>query len=414
MNRKMGRAFLASSHAVIFAVCLLGVLHIEVARGQDAKNVERWKQHAINDQSPFEACGVADFNGDGRVDVFCGDSWYEAPNWKKHKVRDVPASANPHYYEDFCDSPLDVNADGRPDIVTCNYFGGRVGWVEDPGGDATQPWIEHEIDKPGNMETGELVDINGDGRLDFLPNTNNSVVWYELTQQKPEVIWTKHELGKEGVGHGVGVGDMNRDGRLDVITPNGWYEQPAESSEAWTFRAEFQLGAAGILIHGRDVNGDGLTDVIWGMGHDFGLYWLKQTLGSDGKRSWTKETIDGTFSQVHTLMFTDLDGNGEPVLVTGKRVYAHEVEPGDTQAPVVLIFRFDRAMQNWTKEVVFHGHPALRAPPDAESRWALKDFPPLTAGTGLQLSSADLDRDGDLDLICPGKSGLYWFENTQK
>ena len=24
------------------------------------------------------------------------------------------------------------------------------------------------------------------------------------------------------------------------------------------------------------------------------------------------------------------------------------------------------------------------------------------------------DRDGDLDLVCPGKSGLYYFENLTK
>lgn len=25
-----------------------------------------------------------------------------------------------------------------------------------------------------------------------------------------------------------------------------------------------------------------------------------------------------------------------------------------------------------------------------------------------------MDGDGDLDLVCPGKSGLYWFENPLK
>ena len=249
----------------------------------------KWKMHTINDQSPYEASGAADFNGDGKMDIFCGDSWYAAPNWTKHKVRDVPASGpNPHYYEDFADCPLDVNGDGRPDIVTCNYFGKRVGWVENPGGDATAPWTEHEIDTPGNMETGELVELNGDGKLDFLPNTGNVVVWYELTQQKPAVVWTKHDLGSEGAGHGVGVGDINRDGRLDIITPKGWHEQPADTaSNAWPFHAEFQLGAAGIFIHGRDVDGDQLTDIVYGMGHGFGLNWLKQTSASDGKREWT-------------------------------------------------------------------------------------------------------------------------------
>lgn len=402
-----------------FSLCAVGIAAFIVGGlcppglGQEKASETSWKMHAINDQSPYEACGAADFNSDGKIDIFCGDSWYEAPSWTKHKVRDVPASGpNPHYHEDFCDAPLDVNGDGRPDIVTGNYFGKRVGWVENPGGDATQPWIEQEIDEPGNMEAGELVDINGDDQLDFLPNVGNVVVWYELTQQKPRVIWTKHELGNEGTGHGVGIGDINRDGRQDIITPQGWYEQPADAkSDKWPFHAEFQLGAAGILIHGRDVDGDELTDVIWGMGHEFGLFWLKQAKSKDGVRTWTKELIDDTFSQVHTLLFAKLDPTSEPELITGKRVYAHEVEPGDVAPPVVLSFRFDRSTGSWSKKTIYHGIGADNAPKAANDRWALKDFPRGTAGTGLQMAAIDIDGDGDVDLVCPGKSGLYMFEN---
>jgi hypothetical protein len=381
----------------------------------------RWVKHTINDQSPFEAAGVADFDGDGKLDVFCGDSWYAAPNWTRHKVRDVPASPpNPHYYEDFADSPLDCNGDGRPDIVTCNYFGRYVGWVENPGGDATKRWTEHEIDRPGSSETGELVDINGDGRLDFLPNVvAGSAVWYELTQQKPEVIWTKHDLGPEGAGHGVGVGDINGDGRLDVITPKGWYEQPkstaaGDAGHKWPFHAEFQLGAAGIFVLGRDFDGDKLTDVVWGMGHNFGLHWLKQFTGADGQRAWTKQDIDTTFSQVHTLFFTDLDGDGDAELVTGKRIYAHEVEPGATDSPCVYAFKFDRSAGKWHKQVIYEGEPARNAPKEAKDRWALKDFARGSVGTGLQMAARDLDGDGDIDLVCPGKSGLYWLENRRR
>lgn len=388
------------------------ILAATVSLAEDKHSDLKWHKHTINDQSPYEACGVADFNGDGKLDIFSGDSWYEAPTWTKHKVRDVPASApNPHYHEDFSDSPLDVNGDGRPDIVTCNYFGKRVGWVENPGGDATQPWKEHEIDLPGNMETGDLIDLNGDGKLDFLPNTGNVVVWYELTQQKPEVIWKKHDLGSEGAGHGVGAGDVNADGRVDIITPKGWYEQPSDGSDKWPFHPEFQLGAAGIFIHGRDVDGDKLTDIVWGMGHGFGLSWLKQSTARDGKREWTKLTIDDTFSQAHTLAFANLDGKGEPELITGKRVYAHEVEPGDTDGSVVFYYSFDRKLGTWNRHTIFHGDPALNAPKDAKDRWALKDFPKGTAGVGLQIAVIDMDKDGDLDLVCPGKSGLYLFEN---
>lgn len=392
----------------------LGVVSLpgSQALGQSATAVT-WKLQTINDQSPYEACGAADFNGDGRMDIFCGDSWYEAPTWTKHKVREVPASGpNPHYYEDFSDSPLDVNGDGRPDIVTCNYFGKRVGWVENPGGDARGAWQEREIDLPGNMETGELVDLTGDGQPEFLPNPGNVVVWYELTSRKP-VMWKRHDCGSEGAGHGVGAGDINSDGRRDILTPKGWYEQPAEAGAPWVFHAEFQLGAAGVMILGYDVNGDGLTDVIWGNGHGFGLQWLKQTKSAAGEREWTKLTIDDTFSQVHTLLLADLDGQGEPELVTGKRVYAHEVEPGATDGSVVLSFQYDRKTDKWIRSTIFQGDPALNAPNDAKDRWALKDFPAGTAGTGLQMAAVDMDADGDVDLVCPGKSGLYLFENQR-
>jgi hypothetical protein len=398
---------------------LLGLCSIVSAASGSFLPAERlddsWRKHAINDQSPYEAAGAADFNRDGKIDIFCGDSWYEAPGWKRHKVRNVPASApNPHYYEDFADSPLDVNGDGYVDIVTCNYFGRAVGWVENPGGDATKEWIEHAIDQPGSSETGELVDINMDGRPDFLPNAMNTVVWYELTRQTPDVVWTKHELGKAGAGHGVGVGDINADGKLDIITPKGWYEQPGDSQQReWPFHAEFELGAAGIFILGRDCDGDGRTDIVWGMGHDFGLYWLKQTTGDDGTRTWTRHDIDTTFSQVHTLLWADLDNDGDPELVTGKRVYAHEVEPGATEAPCIHSFKYDRSTGKWQKRVIYEGDPARNAPAEAKDRWALKDFARGSVGTGLQMAARDMDGDGDLDLVCPGKTGLYLLENLR-
>jgi hypothetical protein len=43
--------------------------------GEDGPVVDAgWRKQTINDRSPFEAAGVADFNGDGLLDVFCGDA----------------------------------------------------------------------------------------------------------------------------------------------------------------------------------------------------------------------------------------------------------------------------------------------------------------------------------------------------
>jgi hypothetical protein len=400
---------------LLIQTLLLQTLTIAEEKAAEEKSgPSQWRKHTINDQSPFEAVGVADFDGDGLLDVFSGDSWYQAPTWKRHKVREVLAGTNIHYHEDFADCPLDVDGDGDMDIVTCAYFSRRIGWVENPS-DPTKTWTEHLIDTPGSMETGVMLDLNGDKKPDFIPNIGGQVAWYELQQSKPKVAWKKRDLGGQGAGHGVGVGDVNGDGRIDIITPRGWREQPADkSADDWPFHAEFELGAASILIVGRDFDGDGLTDILWGMGHDFGLFWLRQATAKDGSREWIRDRIDMSFSQVHTLHLADLDGDNSPEVVTGKRIYAHEGEKGATDSPCIYSFHYDRKAAQWVKRVIYEGEPAANAPAAANDRWALKDFEKGSAGTGLQIDARDMDNDGDIDLICPGKSGLYWFENLRK
>ena len=78
---------------------------------------------------------------------------------------------------------------------------------------------------------------------------------------------------------------------------------------------------------------------------------------------------------------------------------------------VIASYEFDKKTGGWTRHLIFQGEPARNAPAQGKERLALRDFPPGTAGTGLQMAAVDIDRDGDLDLVCPGKSGLYLFEN---
>jgi hypothetical protein len=372
----------------------------------------RWKQHAINGQSEFEAAGAFDVDGDGKLDIVSGDSWYQAPDWKKHPIREIQRVGS--YYNDFAVLPLDVDGDGDTDFVTVSYFGKDVAWVENPG-KVGEEWPFHPIDTPGTSEAAVAVDLSGDGVPDILPNSTNVVVWYEVAKKADGkgVEFKKHDFGTDAAGHGVGTGDVNLDGRTDLLTPKGWFEAPADPSNGdWTWHPDWNLGATGIQIVARDVDGDGLVDLVWGMGHDFGLYWAKQSKDADGKATWTKAPIDEDVASVHTQLWADVDGDGKAdELLTGKRVYAHEIEPGATDGSLVAWYKFDPAAKAWNKHVVFQGEPAKDAPEKAQDRLALRDFPAGTAGTGLQLTAVDIDGDGDLDLVCPGKSGLYLFEN---
>ncbi len=371
-----------------------------------------FQQHAIDAKSPFEAAGALDVDGDGKLDVVCGERWFKGPEFRQSfPVREVQKVGT--YYNCFANLPYDVNADGKMDYVTVSYFGKNVGWVENPGA-AGKPWTYHEIDLPGTSEAAWAIDLTGDGRPEVLPNPTNVVVFYELKNPGPNATWKKYDFGTEAAGHGVGTGDINADGRLDLLTPKGWFEAPENPAEGkWAWHPEWDLGATGIQILGRDVTGDGRTDVMWGMGHNRGFYWIEQGEPSaDGRRTWGKpQVIDDKPSSVHTQLWADLNGDGkDDELITGKRVYAHEVEPGDVEASIVAYYRYDPKAKKWDRHVIFEGSPAT-PPADPKDRDAQKDFPPGTAGTGLQMTATDLDGDGDVDLLCPGKSGLYWFEN---
>ena len=363
------------------------------APGKSPKLGKGFRLHVINADSRFEAAGIADINRDGKLDIFCGGFWYEAPAWKKHFVRDVTEQGN--YYYDFANLPMDIDGDGWPDIANGAWHNKKLFWLRNPGR-AGGEFEVIDIDTPGNIETAMAADINSDGQLDLLPNIMSQAAWYEFSPDKSspnDAEWTKHQLPKQAATHGIGAGDINGDGRCDIITPNGWLEQTKNQDEPWRWHAEFGLGHASIPILVHDVDADGDADIIWGMGHNYGLYWLEQGASGD-KRLWQKHLIDDSWSQPHFLILADLDNDGTDELITGKRVHAHNGnDPGGNDPPCVYYYKFDLKEKQWRRHIIHEGG---------------------NVGLGISTAALDIDADGDIDIVAPGKSGLFLLENLLK
>jgi len=353
----------------------------------------RFRKRKLDDTA-FEACSVFDVNNDGIPDIVSGAYWYEGPDFeRKHRICDVPAIGE--YYDDFSDYPLDVDGDGWTDIVTASFWSKALHWRRNPGADGGE-WETRSTGELSCTETLRFYDIDGCGVPEVFPNEiDRPQAFFKLDRNangpgQPD--FRKFVIGDRIAGHGMGFADVNGDGRVDIVLSGGWLEQPEDPYSVWTFHPEFELGSASVPILGYDVTGNGRCDLIYGMAHDYGLYWLEQGEDEEGNRTWTKHAIDPTASQFHDLQLADLDGDGELELVTGKRYRAHnDGDPGAHDPVGLYYYKINGGA--FEKHVIDYG-PAGEA-----------------SGCGIYFWLQDLTGNGLPDIVAPGKDGLYLFEN---
>lgn len=337
----------------------------------------------------FESVAVLDVDGDEIPDILSGSFWYKGPDFVSRKFVG-PISRHNEYYDDFSGIVADINGDNLPDVVTGGWFGAELFWRENPGKAGT--WKHHTISRPGSIETTRAWDIDGDGTLEIVPNTPGKPLRvYRYTKGSPPRFDSVQIVNVHG--HGLGFGDINGDGRGDFVVDNGWIEAPAKPFEGkWILHQEFKYEQASVPIIVADVNGDKLSDIIIGQGHGYGLLWLEQVVSKDGKRRWQQHEIDPYNAQYHTMEWVDLDNDGRPELVTGKRYRAHDDNDPGAHDPVGLYY-FRWTGSSFVKQVISYGKPG-------EGK-----------GTGLYFQVVDLNHDGWKDIVVAGKDGLYVFHN---
>jgi hypothetical protein len=362
--------------------------------------------HAL-DPGASETAAVADVNRDKRLDIISGENWYQAPTWRKHRFRTLGFSNQ--YVDNFSDLAIDVDSDGYPDVVSVSWFARKIAWWRNPG-KAGGEWKESAINSGFNVEFAVLADIDNDGKAHEIVAQENGTgqSWYELHNKG----WVKHVVNDRTYGHGIGAGDVNGDKRTDILTPRGWLEAPADPrSGGWRFHAVWESINTPVtppaappkpdspprvaelgFMHVVDVNGDGRNDVVTAAGHDFGVFWFEH--GENGQ--WTRRSVDAAWSQGHASTLVDLNGDGRMDLVTGKRFMAHNgTDPGEREPLGVYWYEFRPAPKGveWIRHLVDYGG---------------------RVGGGMQIPVVDVDADGDLDLVCAGKSGLFFIENLSK
>ncbi len=175
--------------------------------------------------------------------------------------------------------------------------------------------------------------------------------------------------------------DMNNDGFTDIVAAplfynTSWWENDDGSGDLWTEHTVATTCSLGIHFNQAcDLNGDGFTDLAGGSYWGNSIIWWENTDGTG--INWIERLIDSDVAKPRDISFGDFDGDFDLDIVT--------VSDEDD---AFWYENLDGNGLSWTKRLLFSmERPSL-------------------------VQSADVNGDGNLDVVIVEYSDVTWYENV--
>lgn len=360
-----------------------------------------WSKQVVDQTSGLHNGVVADIGNDGDYDIF-GANWTTNPPVLLY-TNTTPASApapapvEPWRYirvtsanaQTFGLAFGDINRDGRKDIVSGRY------WYRNPGGELTGAWTQSAA-FPNSVHAVLTMDVDSDSLSDVIATKTEGsrlvLYWLEATNSAGtawnavnigSVPAASHTLGSQG----YRTANVRPGGQQEILISSLggiWYFQvPASpATNAWT-SVQVSANPSDEGFDVVDVNRDGYLDVVAGTGDSKRVEWYRNP--GTGGSYWTSVVVGNMNEAVYPDRFAsaDLNGDGRVDIVateengqtSGARTFWWQA-PGDPTTP------------NWTRRTL------------------------TTQGTTNSLDLADMDADGDIDIVLGEHRGslkmAYW------
>lgn len=297
-------------------------------------------------------------------------------------------------------APADFDGDGDLDIVAVGLFDrntgfntqGEVIWYEQNG--SVNNWIPHSIDTniihPRYLD---VADIDNDGDMDFAVVSSgqdnngqgfgNAAVWYE--NQSNGSLWTRWTIASGLTNpESIRIGNVDNDNSLDILVAEYgggrilWYaSENNPKKHDWNERIISSNLATPSSAQFYDMDGDADLDVVSTFDLPGVIAWYEHPANLNN--TWATHMISSGVNEA--VEFTRGDFNNDGLL--------------------------DLALGSFN-----NGYMAVLEN-QTEGNYAIHSYPYFSFTS---VTSADIDSDGDLDLVTSSYDGhrVDWWKNNHE